>query len=66
MRFKRTRPQQRIKQALAVAGAVFLFAAGFALASPDLTVGVEALFVGSERTSEAFAASATDYLSTAL
>jgi hypothetical protein len=44
----RTRPQQRIRHLLAIVGAVLLFAAGFALASTDLSVGIEGLFVGTD------------------
>ena len=55
----RTRPQQRFRHVLAVAGALLLFAAGFALASPDLSVGIEAVFVGSDSATIVYTANET-------
>jgi hypothetical protein len=44
---------------LALAGALLLFAAGFALASPNLSVGIETLIVGSDSATIAYTANET-------
>ncbi len=49
----------RIRHVLAVAGALLLFAAGFALASPELSVGIEQLFVGSDAVTIVYTANET-------